>query len=457
MSFMRCTTLALVAASVVLVGATLSTAQEKVVQMVAELLGDADKDIRALALEQVRGELPGAENTRRLAELLPKLPPETQVGLLNALKERGDQAAAPAVRALLSTGETEPVRVAAIKALGALGEPADHAALIAQLADSSEAIVDAAYRSLILLPGDDSSAVIAGALASQSPALQVKLIEILTIRRARNTIPTIERAAIAHEPEVRAAAMESLGSLAATEQIPAMLQGVLMAEAGKERDAAERAVAEMCQRMDDPEQAAEALVKAIDTLPDEQSLLLLSTLGRVGGSAARHELEQVIAEAKHHDLGLQALCNWPDGSIGFRLLELARTEKDAANRQRALLALVRVAPLADERTDELRLDLLRTALVMCRDDADRRRVIDRAKAIRSLESMRFARSFLGDAKYAQQACVTIVELAHHSSLREANKEEFHAALDEVIAKSSDPVVVDRAQRYKKGQTWVRPK
>jgi hypothetical protein len=51
----------------------------------------------------------------------------------------------------------------------------------------------------------------------------------------------------------------------------------------------------------------------------------------------------------------------------------------------------------------------------------------------------------------------VVELAHHRGLREPNKAEFDQALDKVIQTSQDATVVDRAQRYKKGQTWVRPK
>ena len=52
---------------------------------------------------------------------------------------------------------------------------------------------------------------------------------------------------------------------------------------------------------------------------------------------------------------------------------------------------------------------------------------------------------------------SIVDLAHHRNLREPNEEEFHAALDQVIALSKDAVVVDRANRYKRDETWVRPK
>jgi len=50
----------------------------------------------------------------------------------------------------------------------------------------------------------------------------------------------------------------------------------------------------------------------------------------------------------------------------------------------------------------------------------------------------------------------VVELAHHRDLREPNKAEFDRALDKVIQTSKDATVVDRANRYKKGQTWARP-
>jgi len=100
--------------------------------------------------------------------------------------------------------------------------------------------------------------------------------------------------------------------------------------------------------------------------------------------------------------------------------------------------------------------LLRTAMVMCQEDSDRLQVLDRAKAVRSIQTLGFIEPFMHQPPYAQQACLTAVELAHQSKLREANKDEFHRVLDQVIQISLDATVVDRARRYKKGETWVRP-
>ena len=81
----------------------------------------------------------------------------------------------------------------------------------------------------------------------------------------------------------------------------------------------------------------------------------------------------------------------------------------------------------------------------------------RASAIRLPETLRFVLPYLDQPKFKEQACGSIVDLAHHRNLREPNEEEFHAALDQVIALSKDAVVVDRANRYKRDETWVRPK
>ena len=51
-------------------------------QMVIDLIGDKDKDLRSAGLEQVRSEVKGASATRVFASQLPKLTPSAQVGLL---------------------------------------------------------------------------------------------------------------------------------------------------------------------------------------------------------------------------------------------------------------------------------------------------------------------------------------------------------------------------------------
>ncbi len=89
---------------------------------------------------------------------------------------------------------------------------------------------------------------------------------------------------------------------------------------------------------------------------------------------------------------------------------------------------------------------------MATRDEERNLVLKRAG--RSARSSRSASSCptWTSPRLPRQACATVVELAHHRELREPNKAEFDQALDAVIRISKIPDVVDRAKRYKKGQT-----
>jgi len=448
----------LVGASMAFVAARPLFAQEDLIELVLGFLGDEDKEVRALAFEQIRTEAKGEQATKQFAAQLPRLSSEAQIGLLSALADRGDQVAGPAVVELLNNSSDLPVRLAAIQAIGHLGQPADHVRLIKILTGGSKAEQSAARDALVRLGDNSVSTEIAGKLSVSPQKVHVALLEILTTRRAIGATPQMLASTVVEDAVVRSAAMAALGKLAGPEHVAGMINGVLKAERGREREAAEKAVAMVCQRIEDINKRAEPVLAARKKLGQSDQMIVLSTLGRVGGVPALKVVEEAIANADPaaHEMGLRALCNWPDASVVGRLLELARIEMRPEHRRMALRALIRVATLSDKRTDGHRLDVLRTAIVMSRTDSERDLVLQRAQAIRTIESLRFIQPYLSQPTYAERACLTVVELAHHRKLREPNKAEFDKVLDQVIATTENAVIIDRAKRYKKDQTWVRP-
>jgi HEAT repeat protein len=450
--------LALGCGATVSVAAAAQEAGDELVPLIVNLLSDKDKDVRALGFEQVRTEAKGAVATKQFAAQLAKLPPDAQVGLLSALADRGDSAARTAIVDLLAASREEPVRVAAIAALGFLGEGADLPALLKLLTGGSTAEQAAARASLVRLPGSSVPGMLAAELKTAKPTLRVTLIGILAARRALETIPQLLAITRDSDPAVRTASMAALGQLAGPEQVPGLLQGVLGAEKGREREAAERAVALVCARIPEAGQQAQPVLAALSKLPKADQTALLPTLGRVGGPAALKTVEAAIAETDsgRHEAGLRALCNWPDASVAARLIELLQTDAHPEHRTAALRAVIRVAPLADGRSDADRLALVQKTMGLCQRASERNLVLQRAAAIRTLDSLHFVLPYLDQPAYAQQACESVVELAHHRELRDAHKAEFERALDQVLRVSQDATVKDRANRYKKGQTWVRP-
>ncbi|MEQ1903641.1 MAG: HEAT repeat domain-containing protein [Pirellulaceae bacterium] len=446
--------------SLVAVPSALLRAQEnaELLELVVGLLNDDDKEMRAVGLEQVRTELKGEAATQQLLALLPKLKPEAQTALIGALGDRGDISARPALVEIVTDKSRDvAVQAAAVRAIGALGSEADLPMLVGLLSSSVPELKAAARASLVQLRGRETLQAMSAAMTSAAPPIRITLMEILVERRAAEAIPNLLTAAVEGDSAVRIAAMKALGQIGTPEQLSGMVAGVLKAEAGKEREAAEKAVMFVCQRIEKVDDRPIPLLAAIEKQTPADQLSLLSTLGRVGGAGALTMIEGKIASAnaREHEIGIRALCNWPDATIADRLLELIKSEKRPELGAVLLSALIRVAPLPDRRTPEDRLALLQTAMKLCTKDSERNLVLKRAPAIRSVETLRWVLTFFDKPELAVQAHEAVVELAHHRNLREPNKVEFTAALDKVLAASKNEIVRERAQRYKNGQTWDR--
>lgn len=426
---------------------------KEVVGMVVSMLGEKDKEMRAMALQQVREGLKGPEATKEFVAALPKLQGEAKVALIGALADRGDATAREAIVALASDKDAA-VKDAAILALGSLGTKDDVPLLVKYFAAGDEAEKTAARKSLVKTVAQGSNAAIVAELKNAKPDVKVELIKLLAERRALDSIPAFVAAALDAEPAMRMAGMAGLGQLASAEQIPDMLKAVLKADKGAEREAAEKAVMFVCERIEDPEKRAEPVLAVYEKASPADQLLLLSTVGRVGGKAALKVVEAAIADknAKKADAGVRALCNWPDASVTPQLLELAEKAPQASQKTLALRAAIRVASLPDKRTAAEKLDLLKKIMKMAKRDEERNLVLKRAAALRSVDALKFVLPYVDQPAYAQQACLSVADLAHDRTLRQANKELFDPALDKVIAISKDPKVVGRAKAYKENKT-----
>jgi hypothetical protein len=113
----------------------------------------------------------------------------------------------------------------------------------------------------------------------------------------------------------------------------------------------------------------------------------------------------------------------------------------------ALRALVRVISLPGPTPDAEKLAGLKRAMQLAGRDEDRTLILERAAAVRSVETLRFVLPYLDQPALAEAACKAVADLAHHRELRDPNKVEFHTALEKVLRTSKDPVVRERVQRY----------
>lgn len=436
-------------------------AAPEVIDLTIELLRDQDAGRRAIGVEAVRHGVRGTAATRRFAELLAQIDGPRQAELLAALAERGDVAAVPAATAVAAATTDPAVRGAGYRVLGTLGGAAEVPVLVGGLA-AAGADQAAALRALQVIRGPQAAAAIreAAASMSQPPVARAALLRILAERRDRAALPVFVAAAAAEDGGLRRAALESLARLGGAGEVAGVVQAVLVAAPGGDRDVAERALVAICTTNPGHPAAAEAFLTRFRGAPDTEREALLPSLARVGGPGALALVDALVADAdsSRRRLGLKALSLWPDAGVAGRLLDLLGRTDDAAERDILVDGLIRIAPRPDNGLNDAgRLDLLRKTMDLCRRDEDRARVLERANAIRTIEALRFVAGYLDDPALAQPACLSVVELAHHQKLREDHKPEFTTALDKVIATAKNAEHVERAQAYKAGRTWERRK
>lgn len=437
------------------VGGAADTAAEALARL-DQLIDANDVQERAIAYEHIRRGMKGEASTARFAARLSALPADRQIELLRALADRGDAAALPAI-AKLAEGGDPAVRSAALQAIGGLGSGESVGLLVKALA-ATDPEKAAARRALVILRGDDATRQVVAALASAPPAVRAHLLDIMADRRARAAVPELVGYAADADPGVRAAAMRALAKLGGPEQVPGMVKGLFAAAAGQERTDAERALVTVCTQSPGHEQATESFLTIFKTASDADREVLLSPLGRIGGPGAMAVVDALLADTDpaEREFGLVALTRWPDATVAPKLLGMVANAPDAATRDRLLGALIRIAPLPDNKlNDNQKLELLEKTMKLCEQDADRGKVIERANAIRTVETFRFVLPYLDEPSLAEPACKSVVELAHHQKLRDAHKDDFTKALDKVIATTKNPELVERANRYKEGKTWAR--
>jgi HEAT repeat protein len=387
---------------------------------------------------------------------LPNLNAEAQAALISALADRGDAVAKPAVLEQLGSKD-ESVRAACLEALGKIGNVSDLPALTKGLTSGSNAEQRAAREAMVYMRDPHASKMIAENSQSAPAADRSKMIDVLAARRASSELPTIISATTDADSGVRSAAMRAIGVFGKPEQLADMLPGVLLASKGGERDSAERSVADVCMRIGNEDARGDALIAALETVDAGQRDELMSLVGRVGGKRLIKFVADIATgnDPARRKFGIDALSKWPDSSPADTLLEIANKTKDPAERRLAFHAYVKVSASRDQRNDGERLKRMKEAMKEARNDDEKTAVINRTRTAYDVEAMRFVRPYLDEPAFSEIACETIVELAHHRQVRDPAKEEFDKVLDKVIALSKNEEVVDRANRYKRGETWER--
>ncbi|HLQ44523.1 MAG TPA: HEAT repeat domain-containing protein [Planctomycetaceae bacterium] len=368
-------------------GAILARKDEGI-PLLLEQFRSTDKKLFELALGTAR-EFPGGEVDKALAAELAKATPERAALLIQAMADRKETVVVAAVMQAAGSGP-KPVRLAAISALGRVGDASCLATLLETAVDADEDLALAAKATLAELPGEKVDAQIAALLPNAKGKSYPLLIELVGQRRIEAT-PALIKALDHSDNNVRSAAFIALGETVALKGLPVLISQAVSPKHAEDAAVAQQALKAASIRMPDREACAAELTSALNRSPAAIKTTLLEILADVGGDKA---LKTVGAAAKSNDpqlqdVGSRLLGVWNSLDAAPVLLELAKTGPAPQFRNRALKGYIALARKFDM-PDQQRAEMCQKAFDLSRQTAEQKAVLNVLKIHPSTETLKLA-------------------------------------------------------------------
>jgi HEAT repeat protein len=421
----------------------LASEPDKAVALLLKAVRDDDSIIRNFAIAQI-GSVKAKGIAKRFTALLPNLPVESQVLLIEALAERTEPPVKPAIT-LCAASSDPAVRTAAVKALGDIGDASSVKVLVDVLAhglDNEDA--SAAAASLRRLRADGAESALIDAMKKSPPSVQAELIAVLSDRNSRPAVDDILTIARAGDDNCTSAALRALGRLAGPDKLDSLLDVLARLQGDTLRTEAERAVTAVA--LKDRDKGAAAVLKALTAATDTGTRSSLLRIG--GGIGGEMAFKATTAAAEDADPALQdaairVLADWPEPIALDKLLDIYRSDTSMTHRVLALRGCVRL--LETTQIDSARqLAACSELIAKVKNAQEKRLVLARLANIPDPKALDVVRPLLDDTEVAAEAQLAMLGIAR--AIAPSSPDQAKTALTELLDKNPNPDLRKQARQ-----------
>ncbi len=364
-----------------------------------------------MALSTAR-EFPGRDLDEALASELNQAPAERAALIVHAMADRNETVRLPAVLNAAISGPRE-VRLAAIAALGRVGDSTCLAPLLEIGSEDDPELAAITQQALAELPGDDVDTDIVARLPDATGKTQRLLIELIGQRRINAMQPLLDAAGHS-DPAIRHAALASLGATIPPDKVSVLIAKVIAPQRAEDVAAAQQALKAAAIRMPDREACAAEISAALETAPVATRSALLEILGAMGGPAALQTIGAAgkTNDAQLRDVSSRLLGEWMTIDAGPVLLELATSGSRDKYQVRALRGYLRIARQFDMPMED-RVTMCRNALAASPQPAEQKLVLEVLERNPSPATLELALGLLQVPELRADATRTILTIAQN--------------------------------------------
>ena len=367
------------------------------------------------------------------ATVLPKLEPNLQALLLDALAGRGDAEARNAVAAQIESPHAL-VRSAAISNLGRIGTASD----VPLLVQAAQAAKEPSELKLIesALAGLQGGAAVDQALIAQlrnrMAGPKTPFLAALVRRANPPSLPVFLAEAEGTSPEMVKLAFQGLTRVGTAADLPAILKALGSLKAESVRAEAVEATSQLLSRVGTPTENAAAIREAIEAAPGlagMQTFLPLLAVCPDAEGLALVAKASADADASVRDLGLRTLADWPDPSAWGPLSDSYAKAASETERVLVLRGLTRLLGEQNAHPSPEVVGRYRTLLAGAKSDTDRKLILGAIAGCHHPDALDLAVEQLGQPGVRAEARLAITKIAE--AIKARHPEAAAAALQQI--------------------------
>lgn len=382
-------------------------------QRIVGTIQGKDALLKPIAIAAV-GSLKGGGASKRFAAELPKLAPQEQAWMIEALASRDDAVARGAIRDAIGSPEVI-VRSAVFSALGRLNDGASASRLCTALGNAREAAERQEIAAALgQLRGPAVDKIIFDEIKNAGGDVKRELISLAGRRGNPAVVPVLLDETITGDATTAKALFQALGKLATSGDVPAMLERLVGLRAVDARADAESATARALQKVADGGQRTDLIMARMAICADtEGRCSLLRLLPSAGDAKALAALKAACAEKAPliRETAVRTLATWPDAGAWDMLMAVCRQPETETLRALALRGLARLAGDQNAKPDATLIERYRQLMALARNSDDRKLVLGALAGASSPDALQIALNQLPIAAVRAEAAEAVKKIA----------------------------------------------
>ena len=344
----------------------------------------------------------------QVVEAMPSLNPVMQVTMIEAMTVKGGAAVKNMIERL-AVSDNEQVCVAAVKALGQIGD-ASSVNVIVRSSQQHGVSIKYLEDYLVVMEGSGVDKEILNAFKKSKGRIRVSLAKVLGLRRYREAYSLLLAETTSDDFGLAISAFQSACLMARADDVMELTKQLMVIDNDNVRGVAERAVVSVVKKNDDVQNRCDGIIELLGKVKEtEDRCSLLSILGWTPNDKGLTELVKAVddSDSQVRKTAIVMLTKWPDARACDALGKVVANTDDPSIRSIAFRGYVKIIEADKTHSHKQKAAYLKRATDWAKTEEQQKLLLGVVGQVRDAQAVEIACSFLKNPEVEAEAFIAV--------------------------------------------------